>query len=262
VAGKFITLLIVPDDEGDPKRYRMPLWLYRTLLVSIVVIVLAPIAYIALYYDVIAKAADADRLIEENESLRRYQYKVQILEQSLMETRQLMADIAAMAGLDSVFLADLYMEEPADTSANSQPRLKSISRTLPPTSPIPDGFPATGWISRGFSDIPGKHHSGIDLALPVGSPVYATAFGVVESVGFDSIFGETVVLSNNDSIKTVYGHNSQLLVQVGDTVFAGQRIALSGNTGISSAPHLHYEIRVNGKAINPIKFFVHENQTK
>jgi murein DD-endopeptidase MepM/ murein hydrolase activator NlpD len=252
----------VPDDEGEPRRYRLPRWLLRTLLILIVVIILAPVAYVVLYYDIIAKAADADRLSEENESLRRYQYKVQILEQSLMETRQLMADVAAMAGLDSVILSDLYVEEAADSSLSDQPRLRSISRTLPPTSPIPDGLPATGWISRGFSDIPGKSHSGVDLALPEGSPVYSTAFGTVKFAGFDDVFGETVILQNGDSIETVYGHNSQLLVQPGDTVFAGQRIALSGNTGISSAPHLHYEIRVNNEAINPIKFFVHENQTR
>ncbi len=262
MAGKYITFLIVPDDEKDTKRYRLPLWLYRTLMVMIVVIILVPILYIVLYYDIIAKAADANRLAEENESLRRYQYKVQILEESLMETRQLMADIAAMAGLDSVLLADLYLEEQMDTTASDQPRLKSISRTLPPTSYIPDGLPATGWISRGFSDIPGKHHSGVDLAVPVGTSVFATAFGTVKYAGYDSVFGETVVLENGDSIETVYGHNSSLLVQEGDTVFAGQRVALSGNTGISSAPHLHYEIRVNDKAVNPIRYFVHEDQTR
>ncbi len=262
MSGKYITFLVVPDDENEPRRFRLPLWLYRVLFAFLILVILAPILYIAIYYEVLAKAAEADRLAEENESLRRYQYKVQILEQSLLETRQLMADIAAIAGLDSVLLADLYIESDTISTPDRKPRLKSISRTLPPTSPIPDGLPATGWISRGFSDIPGKKHHGVDLALPEGTPVYSTAFGVVKFTGFDEIFGQTVILQNGDSIETVYGHNSKLLVREGDTVFAGQRIALSGNTGISSAPHLHYEIRVNEKAVNPIKYFIHENQTK
>lgn len=262
MSGKYITFLVVPDDENEPRRFRLPLWLYRVLFAFLILVILAPILYIAIYYEVLAKAAEADRLAEENESLRRYQYKVQILEQSLLETRQLMADIAAIAGLDSVLLADLYIESDTISTPDRKPRLKSISRTLPPTSPIPDGLPATGWISRGFSDIPGKKHHGVDLALPEGTPVYSTAFGVVKFTGFDEIFGQTVILQNGDSIETVYGHNSKLLVREGDTVFAGQRIALSGNTGISSAPHLHYEIRVNEKAVNPMKYFIHENQTK
>jgi murein DD-endopeptidase MepM/ murein hydrolase activator NlpD len=260
--GKYITFLVVPDDESEPRRFRLPLWLYRVLFIFLILVILAPILYIAIYYEVLAKAAEANRLADENESLRRYQYKVQILEQSLLETRQLMADIAAIAGLDSVLLADLYIESDTISTPDRKPRLKSISRTLPPTSPIPDGLPATGWISRGFSDIPGKKHHGVDLALPEGTPVYSTAFGTVEFAGFDEIFGQTVILQNGDSIETVYGHNSKLLVREGDTVFAGQRIALSGNTGISSAPHLHYEIRVNEKAVNPIKYFIHEDQTR
>ncbi len=259
MAGKYLTLLLVPDDETEPRRLRLPVWLYRGALVFIGVVLIAPIVYIAIYFNVLAKAADADRLQEENETLRRYQYKVQILEQSLLDTRQLMAEVAAMAGLDSVLLADMYGEDGTTISPSSASGRASISRTLPPTSPIPDGLPATGWISRGFSATPGKKHTGVDLAIPEGTPVYSTAFGEVIFAGWDESYGKMVVVKNGDSLETVYGHTSELMVQVGDTIFAGQRIALSGNTGQSSAPHLHYEIRVNGKEINPIKYFVYEN---
>jgi murein DD-endopeptidase MepM/ murein hydrolase activator NlpD len=95
--------------------------------------------------------------------------------------------------------------------------------------------------------------------MAVGSPVYSTAFGEVIFAEERNEFGKTVIINNNDSIETLYGHNSALLVQVGDTVFAGQMIALSGNTGQSSAPHLHYEIKINGKAVNPIKYFAYED---
>ncbi|MCP4569418.1 MAG: M23 family metallopeptidase [FCB group bacterium] len=259
MAGKYLTLLVIPDDEKEPRRLRLPVWLYRGALAFIGLVLIAPIIYIVLYYNVLAKAADADRLGEENETLRRYQYKVQVLEQSLLDTRQLMAEIAAMAGLDSVLLADMYGEDQAVASGGKAPGRASISRSLPPTSPIPDGLPATGWISRGYSDTPGKKHSGVDLAIPEGTPVYSTAFGEVIYAGWDEAYGKMVVVKNGDSIETVYGHNSELMVQKGDTIFAGQRIALSGNTGQSSAPHLHYEIRVNGREINPMKYFVYEN---
>ena len=98
--------------------------------------------------------------------------------------------------------------------------------------------------------------------MPEGSPVFSTAFGVVTFADFDDEYGYMIIMRNDDSIETVYGHNRENLVQVGDTVFAGQRIAHSGNTGKSSAPHLHYEIRINNKAVNPIKYFLYEDQTR
>ncbi len=264
MATKYVTVMVISHEDTDnPRRLRMPLWLYRTLLVFIALVLIAPVIYIAVYYDVLARAADAGRLAEENESLRRYQYKVQILEQSLMETRQLMAKITEMAGLDSVLMADQFGSEDSMTEIDeSMINPGSISRSLPPDSPIPDGLPATGWISRGFSEIPGRKHPGVDMAMPEGTPVFATAFGTVTFAGLDAQYGYMIVMQNNDSIETVFGHNSRNLVQVGDTIFAGQRIALSGNTGQSSAPHLHYEIRINHIPINPVKYFVYENQTR
>jgi len=263
VAKKYVTLLVVPNDDTDnPRRMRMPVWLYRGLLGFMAVMVIAPIIYVAAYYEIVARAADAGRLAEENESLRRYQYKVQLLEQELMDSRQLVEQITEMAGLDSLTLAQVYGAGDSAVGDN-QIRVTSgnLSRTLPPSSPIPDGLPATGWISRGFSDIPGKKHPGVDLAMSEGSPVYATAFGTVTFSGYNDEYGYMIIMHNTDSIETVFGHNSKNLVQVGDTVFAGQRIALSGNTGQSSAPHLHYEVRINGKAVNPIKYFVYEDKT-
>ncbi len=263
MAKKYVTLLVVPNDDTDnPRRLSLPQWLYRGLLVFVALTLIAPIVYVAAYYEIVARAADAGRLAEENESLRRYQYKVQLLEQELMESRQLVEQITEMAGLDSLTMADVYGA--GDSAVGDNPvRMTSgnLSRTLPPSSPIPDGLPATGWITRGFSDIPGKKHPGVDLAMSEGSAVYATAFGTVTFSGYDDEYGYMIVMHNNDSIETVFGHNSKNLVQAGDTVFAGQRIALSGNTGQSSAPHLHYEIRINGEAVNPIKYFVYEDKT-
>ncbi len=259
MAGRYLTFMMIPDDQAEPKRFRLPVWLFRTLAIFICIVLIAPIAYIAIYYNVIALAADAERLTIENDSLRRYQYKVQILEQSLLETRQLMGEIAAMAGLDSMLLANLYGEDESFSKNFTQTRPGSISRTLPPSSPIPDGLPVTGWITRGYSEIPGKRHNGVDFAIAIGTPVYSTAFGEVTFAGFDDAYGLMVIVRNNDSIETVYGHNSSLIVKVGDTIFAGHKIALSGNTGQSSAPHLHYEIKINGVAVNPIKYFAYEN---
>ncbi|MBC8382824.1 MAG: M23 family metallopeptidase [Candidatus Cloacimonetes bacterium] len=100
--------------------------------------------------------------------------------------------------------------------------------------------------------LPKKNHYGIDLAGKVGEPVYAAASGVVESVEFDDdIYGKILVLDHLNGFKTRYGHNSHINVKVGSFVRKGEQIAEVGNTGISSAPHLHFEILYHNKNIDP-----------
>jgi murein DD-endopeptidase MepM/ murein hydrolase activator NlpD len=253
--------MVVRDDQATPKRWRMPFWVYRAVLVVAVLIVLAPVLYVLGHLEVLAMAGEVGRLREENDNLRKYQDKIMALEQSLRDTRHLMSQVAQLAGLDSTLLAQMYGEDktmaaiaPQYNYTASTPRLGS------PTSPIPHGLPAAGWISRSFSDVVGKKHDGLDIALPEGTPVVSTASGIVTFAGTDPVYGQMVVVQDNDSIETVYGHNSKLLVQPGDTIFAGQRVALSGNTGVSTAPHLHYEIRINKTAVNPAPFLTHDKQ--
>ncbi len=100
--------------------------------------------------------------------------------------------------------------------------------------------------------LPKRSHYGIDLAGKIGEPVYAAASGVVESVNLDDeVYGKIVVLDHLNGYKTSYGHNSHINVEVGTFVRKGEQIAEVGNTGISSAPHLHFEILYHDKNIDP-----------
>jgi len=99
-----------------------------------------------------------------------------------------------------------------------------------------------------------KYHSGIDIAVPTGTPVLAADDGVVLVSGWRGGYGYFVAIDHGKSISTCYGHNSQLLVKVGEKVTKGQRVALSGNTGLSTGPHLHFEVRVNGTPTNPLQY--------
>jgi len=100
--------------------------------------------------------------------------------------------------------------------------------------------------------LPKRSHYGIDLAGKIGEPVYAAASGVVESVNLDDeVYGKIVVLDHLNGYKTSYGHNSHINVEVGTFVRKGEQIAEVGNTGISSAPHLHFEILFHDKNIDP-----------
>ncbi|MCX7750425.1 MAG: M23 family metallopeptidase [Candidatus Bipolaricaulota bacterium] len=95
-------------------------------------------------------------------------------------------------------------------------------------------------------------HAGIDLAVPEGTRVCAAAPGRVVTAGWEGGFGFLVVLDHGNGYETYYGHLSRVLVQVGQYVEIGQVIALSGNTGLSTGPHLHFEVRLDGVAVDPL----------
>lgn len=97
-------------------------------------------------------------------------------------------------------------------------------------------------------------HAGIDLAAPLGTPIYATADAVVQRSEWANGYGNLVELSHGRGIQTRFGHLSKSLVQAGQRVKRGDLIALMGSTGRSTGSHLHYEVRIDGKAVNPIPF--------
>jgi murein DD-endopeptidase MepM/ murein hydrolase activator NlpD len=94
-------------------------------------------------------------------------------------------------------------------------------------------------------------HSGIDFRGPIGTPVYATADGVVVTAQYSGGYGKHIVIDHGYHYETLYGHLSDIDVQPGDRIRRGDRIGALGNTGRSSGPHLHYEVHRNGQAVNP-----------
>lgn len=99
-----------------------------------------------------------------------------------------------------------------------------------------------------------KYHSGLDIAVRSGTPVLAADSGVVLVSGWRGGYGNFVAIDHGNGISTCYGHNSRLLVKVGEKVNKGQKVALSGNTGLSTGPHVHFEVRLKGAPANPIPY--------
>ena len=99
-----------------------------------------------------------------------------------------------------------------------------------------------------------RMHDGVDIAKPHGSNIYAAAAGQVVYAGWLGGYGNTVIIAHSSTLSTLYGHASKLLVRVGDRVSAGQRIALVGSTGMSTGPHLHFEVRKNGTPVDPMPY--------
>jgi murein DD-endopeptidase MepM/ murein hydrolase activator NlpD len=122
------------------------------------------------------------------------------------------------------------------------------------TSAIPSLWPVRGWVTAEFGEnMPGReqHHKGLDIAAPQGSPILSAASGQVTFSDWDTDLGKVVIVDHENGLRTLYGHCEQVVVQVGDRVSQGQVIAHLGNTGRSSAPHLHFEIRKDGIPIDP-----------
>ena len=133
----------------------------------------------------------------------------------------------------------------------SLPAIIEKGTIIPPTYIKPL---AGGRYTSGFGRRWGRLHKGVDWACPTGTTVYASSAGTVIQASYNGGYGNNVVISHPDGRLTRYAHNSKLLVRVGQTVKQGEAIALSGNTGRSTGPHVHFEIYINGAAANPLKY--------
>jgi len=139
----------------------------------------------------------------------------------------------------------------------AQPQLIKVG-----TKPVPEDGPAGFFISplvtyrltSPFGPRWGRMHEGIDMAVNTGTSVMAADGGKVTYSGWDSGYGYRIDIDHGNGVVTRYGHNSKLLVEVGEIVGQGEVIAKSGNTGRSTGPHLHFEVRIDGTAMNPYDY--------
>ncbi len=154
----------------------------------------------------------------------------------------------------TVASTDIQKEE---ITYQAVPKIVERGTKIPPTyiKPISGGRLSSGFgrrtaPTRGAS----TYHKGVDWATPVGTAVMASSAGTVTRAGWGSGYGYCVYISHADGKVTRYGHLSKILVKVGQSVSQGEKIALSGNTGVSTGAHLHFEILVNGTQVNPLNY--------
>ena len=130
----------------------------------------------------------------------------------------------------------------------------------------PSIMPTQGWLSSAFAAMrehPILHiarpHEGIDVSAPMGTPIEAPAAGVVRSTGWEAGYGNTIEIDHGFGIVTRFAHTSRILVHQGQHVQRGERIALVGNSGLATGPHLHYEVHVNGRPVDPLHYVMPDN---
>jgi murein DD-endopeptidase MepM/ murein hydrolase activator NlpD len=193
--------------------------------------------------------------------------------------------IRLLAGLPEDSVAALLTEHPTDSSViqraglAAHPNLEilirranslaasfaevsdTLSQHAERLSHIPSIMPTAGWLSSAFSRSrfhPILHiarpHEGIDVSAPMGAPIVAPAAGTVTMVTVQTGYGNVLEIDHGGGIVTKYAHCSRIVVRIGQRVKRGQIIANVGNTGLSTGPHLHYEIHVNGRVVDPLTY--------
>lgn len=169
------------------------------------------------------------------------------------EAERVEVDLNALVRRANLLAASF--REAADSLASNRQRLEAT----------PSIMPTQGWLSSAFSSMrahPILHmarpHEGIDVSAPMGAPIEAPANGVVMSARWETGYGNTLEISHGYGIVTRFAHASKLLVGAGQRVTRGQRVALVGSTGLATGPHLHYEVHVNGRPVDPLRYILPE----
>ena len=140
--------------------------------------------------------------------------------------------------------ADLAAKIRAAQSHSTVQRVSGAGFIWPVNAPITSPF---GWRW-------GRMHEGLDLGAAYGTPIAAAAAGVVIYAGWEGGYGNLTVIDHGGGLATAYGHQSRIAVSVGQSVAQGEIIGNVGSTGHSTGPHLHFEVRVNGQAVDPLGY--------
>ena len=125
---------------------------------------------------------------------------------------------------------------------------------VPPSGSGLLAWPVSGPVTSGFGSRWGRMHEGIDIAVPLGTAVRAAAAGTVINAGWMGGYGNLVVVDHGNGLSTAYAHNTSFAVSVGQSVAAGEVVSYSGSTGNSTGPHVHFEVRVDGSAVDPLGY--------
>jgi murein DD-endopeptidase MepM/ murein hydrolase activator NlpD len=254
-SGPAITLLVHRDGEPESTSYRLPVWMFRAVVASALILASALVLGLALYVPIIRTAArvpglrhDVARLEAENVKIRQLVAALDTAENRYAQIRQMLgADVVP----DPVTLSASLPIAPALHARDPAAQTRyEAGASIPHHWPLDEaGYITRGQIGTGTRD---EAHPGVDIAVPVGSVVRASGGATVLQTGEDPEYGSFVLLQHPEGYQTMYGHLSRSAVGANQAVQAGEVVGLSGNSGRSSAPHLHFEIRLEGRSLDPL----------
>jgi murein DD-endopeptidase MepM/ murein hydrolase activator NlpD len=241
---KGYSILITPDDSTNSRHYylgKKSIILLSVIIISVVVIaIIAAFSYTSVY----VKAMEVEMLRRRNAQLEKEFAKVEEIREALQIAEANNRRIKVMLGIEKT-------PEPVEPSITEiSPNYSEIQVLTELQENIPSLLPTMGQVSRDF----GPGHYGIDIAAPQFSPVIAAASGMVNGTGWDSLYGNYVVVEHNQNYSTFYGHLNSIAVLDGGRVNGGQVIGTVGSTGKSTSPHLHYEVRFRNEPVDPVGY--------
>ncbi len=260
-------IIVMSSDERASREYGIS----RPVVFLLLLLVLIFTGFLGLLMHSFATKHDERQAIMELESqLEKSRAEVQVAHElavHLEDMRQAQEQLLMMLGVEGLGAAEgdtlmaVWADQSPGSSAEGMRRAASVVQ-----SPRPSQWPAAGFVTQEFvkgSQARGiKPHLGIDIAGPADGPIVASAAGVVARTGFDDFLGNFVEIQHGMGYLTVYGHCSRSAVNNGDRVAAGQVVAYVGNTGQTTATHLHFEIWEQGEAIDPRQIVAGEPEQK
>jgi murein DD-endopeptidase MepM/ murein hydrolase activator NlpD len=244
-----VTIMIVPDGARESKSLRIS---YRTLRGLAAVAAAAAVALTVMagsWWYLAARASRVPELEREVDVMTRDRARVDALVQRLetVEGQYVrMRDLFGRAPTDP--LSDVWLPPTGIRRAAGGAGRPQLGPTPPTVWPLTE----RGFVTRGLHEGMEGEHPGLDVAVASDSYIRAAGGGTVIDVGEDAVYGRFVVIDHGGGYATLYGHASTTLVQLGQSVRARQVIALSGSTGRSTGPHLHFEVLVEGEPVDPL----------
>jgi len=243
---RYLTIMLVPDRGQESRNYRLSYALLRMLAGVAALVALALTLVAGSWWYLAARAARATQLEEQVRTLEAERGRIQELGQRLEAIERQYGKVRDLFGLSAPDApSDVWL--PPVTEGRRVPTPRNTA-----SASIPTSWPLTerGFVTQGLLDT--GDHPGVDIAVPTDSYVRASGAGTVVDVGEDPVYGLFIVLDHGEGYTSVYGHASLTLVTRGERVRRNEVIALSGSTGRSTAPHLHFEILLNGEAVDPL----------
>src|SRR5436309_12007343 len=258
-----VTIVIHADGDLESKQYRIPRWGLIAGKWAAGALAVFIVGFLAFAGPIMRNNARVPGLEREVSRLRVENSRVQQLASALNRAEANYQELRQVLGVKAPPPTGKGGTVARNTDFTSAMHAVPIRASLPGTTrryetgeSIPSHWPldVSGFVTRGQvrPGVVDESHPGIDIAVPVGTPIRAAGGGTVTAAGYDPDYGLFVLLRHPSGYETMYGHTSRLLAAEGDDVQAGQVIGLSGNSGRSTAPHLHFEIRHDGKSVDPL----------
>ena len=246
--GRWMSIRIRRKGDIEPRMIILSAGRVRAIQVAVPVVGLALIAMVASWSSLARRAATVGPLEREIAVLQARNDSIGYFVQMLANIEERQERIRQVFGNSELEDADLWIPRPGGAGR------RVVGPSAGDTATVPSLWPLTehGYVTRSLLDGAEGDHPGVDIAVPSGSYIRAAGGGEVIVAARDPVYGLFVLIDHGDNVWTRYGHASYLAVERGQHVRPGEVIALTGSTGSSTAPHLHFEILRNGRPIDPL----------